>query len=71
MNMTTDANAQQKSRIIRRGGNSDAIYGFGVIGAWIYFVGKATTVWMVALGILKGIIWPGILVYELLKYLKI
>ena len=46
-----------------------AVYGLGLIGAVIYFVGQATSFWLGALGILKAIVWPAILVYELLKFL--
>lgn len=46
-----------------------AIYGLGVIGAAIYYISTATTFWIGVLGILKAIVWPAFLVYELLKYL--
>ena len=44
-----------------------AVYGFGVIGAIIYYVSHSTTFWMGVLGILKALVWPAFLVYELLK----
>lgn len=46
-----------------------AVYGLGIIGAAIYFIGKATTFWLGVLAILKAIVWPAFLVYELLKFL--
>lgn len=46
-----------------------AVYGFGFIGALVYFIGTAPTFWAGALGVLKAIIWPAMLVYHLLKYL--
>lgn len=49
---------------------SGAVYGLGLIGAAIYFIGTATTFWMGVLGFLKALIWPVFLVYELLKYLN-
>jgi len=60
----------RKSKNRYRGGGSDAVYGFGIIGAWIYYISHATTFWMGALGLLKGIVWPAMLVYELMKYLN-
>jgi len=60
----------QKSKVAYRGGASDAVYGFGLIGAWIYYLSTATTFWMGVLGILKGIVWPAMLVFEALKYLN-
>lgn len=46
-----------------------AIYGLGFIGAVIYFISTATGFWVGVLGILKAIVWPAFLVYELLKLL--
>jgi hypothetical protein len=60
----------QKTKSVYRGGASEAVYGFGLIGAWIYFLSHATTFWMGVLGFLKGIVWPAMLVYEALKYLN-
>jgi hypothetical protein len=72
--MTTEPypNEQEhrKQRVIRQGGASEAVYGLGLIGAWVYYVSHATTFWMGVLGIFKGIVWPAMLVYELLKYLN-
>ena len=58
-----------RTKYIRQG-SSGAVYGLGLIGAWIYFIGQATTFWIGVLGFLKGIVWPAILVYEALKYLN-
>lgn len=44
-----------------------AVYGLGFVGALIYFVSTAPNFWMGVLGILKAIVWPGFIVYELLK----
>jgi len=59
---------ESELRVIRQRGASDAIYGLGVIGAWAYFIGRAPTPRLRVLGFLKGILWPAILVYELLKF---
>lgn len=50
-------------------GCSGAIYGLGFLGAVIYYIQTATSFWMGVLGILKALVWPAFLVYELLKYL--
>ena len=72
--MTTDTNStrpeQQKTKVIYKGASSAPVYGLGLIGAWIYYLSHATTFWIGVLGILKGIVWPAMLVYELLKYLN-
>jgi hypothetical protein len=56
--------------VIYRGSSSEAVYGLGLIGAWVYYLTHATTIWMGVLGILKGVFWPAVLVYELMKFLK-
>jgi hypothetical protein len=60
----------RKVKVIRQGGASECIYGLGLIGAWVYYVSHATTFWVGVLGILKGIVWPAMLVYEFLKFLN-
>ena len=50
---------------------SSAVYGLGFIGALIYFVQHATGFWDGALGVLKAIVWPAMLVYKLLEFLKL
>jgi len=50
---------------------SSAVYGLGLIGAAIYFIQHATGFWMGVLGLLKAIIWPVLLIYKLLDFLKI
>jgi hypothetical protein len=49
------------------GGN--AVYGLGLIGAAIFYIGQATTFWMGVLGFLKALVWPVFLVLEALKAL--
>lgn len=50
-------------------GCGGAIYGLGFIGALIYYISMAKGFWMGVLGVLKAIVWPGMLVYNLLKFL--
>ncbi len=71
--MSTEQNsmepAPQKTKVIYRGRTSEAVYGLGMIGAWIYYFTHAATFWIGALGFLKGIVWPAMVVYEVLKFL--
>jgi len=48
-----------------------AIYGLGFIGALIYFLINATSFWNGVLGVLKAIVWPALLIYYALGFLKI
>lgn len=47
------------------GAGGGAVYGLGFIGAVIYYLQNAATLGEVILGILKAIVWPGMLVYKL------
>ena len=71
--MTTETTPTEqkrpKTKVVYRNGASGAVYGFGLIGAWVYYLTHAATFWLGVLGILKGIVWPAMLVYEALKYL--
>ncbi len=54
-----------------RGGSvSDGLYGLGFIGALVYYLQQATSLWTGIIGIFKALVWPAFLVYELLTYLK-
>lgn len=52
-------------------GGGNAVYGLGFVGAAIYFLQQAPTVWLVVLGILKASVWPVFVVYELMKFFQI
>ena len=60
----------QKLNVNYHGGSSEAVYGLGLIGAWVYYIGRGTTPQERALGFFKGLFWPAFLVYELLKFLE-
>jgi hypothetical protein len=72
--MTTESTpteqAEKKMNVKFQGGSSDTVYSMGLIGAWVYYIGRATTSKERILGFFKGFVWPAVLVYELLKYFK-
>ena len=51
-------------------GQSNAIYGLGVVGALFYFLQNAPNFGAVMMGIGKSIFWPAILMFKLLTYLQ-
>jgi hypothetical protein len=51
------------------GGMGGCIYGLGFLGALIYYLTTATSVWMCLLGIVKAVLWPAFLVFQLMKFL--
>jgi len=60
----------KKSDCKSRGASvSDAVYGLGFLGAVIYYLANATSIWMGLIGIIKAIFWPAFVVYGLLKFL--
>ena len=72
--MTTEIESTQqedpKAELKIQGGSSDTVYGLGLIGAWVYYIGRATTFRERVLGFFKGFVWPAVLVYELLEFLE-
>lgn len=63
---TTDT---RRTTVVNQGA-SQAVYGLGMIGAWVYYIGHAASFGMGLLGFLKGIVWPAFVVFELMKYLN-
>jgi hypothetical protein len=55
---------------MRDNGASTAVYGMAFVGALVYFIQHATSLWGGVLGILKAIMWPAVLIYKLLEFLK-
>jgi hypothetical protein len=43
-------------------------YCVGFIGAVVYYISTATGFWNGVLGVLKALVWPAFLVYEVLKF---
>jgi len=71
--MTTELKSTEKEdrniEVKYQGGSSEAVYGLGLIGAWVYYISRATTVQEGVVGFFKGLVWPAFLVYELLEFL--
>jgi hypothetical protein len=68
--MTTETkNERRGRRVVQRGADS-SVYGLGFVGALIYYISTATSIGVGLLGVLKAIVWPAMLVYEVLKYLN-
>lgn len=51
-------------------GESSVVYGFGFIGAAIYYIQHAQSFGVGVLGVLKAFVWPAMVVYKLLEFLK-
>jgi len=51
-------------------GSGGCVYGLGLIGAVIYYISTSTGFWNGVLGVLKALVWPAFLVFELMKSLS-
>jgi hypothetical protein len=60
---------EKNGRANRRTGGGDAVYGLGIIGALVYYIQQADGFWVGVLGVLKALVWPVFVVYDLLKFL--
>lgn len=63
----SDKQGRQGSRQRAYSTCGSPVYFFGFVGALIYFLSTASGFWVGVLGVLKAIIWPVLVVYELLK----
>ncbi len=50
-------------------GTAGAIYCLGFLGAAVFYISHAPTVWMGVVGFLQAIVWPAFLVYDALQFL--
>lgn len=51
------------------GGVTGGTYFLALIGAAVYFIQQAHNFGDGLLGVLKAIVWPGVLIYDVLKFL--
>ena len=62
---------EQESTKTRSGsGGADAVYGIGLIGAWVFYFKRATTTQERVQAFFKGFAWPAFLVYKMLAFLE-
>ncbi len=66
----TPKEKEEKQVNVKVQNSGDAVYGLGLIGAWVYYIGRATTNQERVKGFFKGLVWPAFVVYELLKFLN-
>jgi len=69
------AGARHRRKAWRSGRNGPPagggpVYGLGMIGAMIYYLGTARSAWDYVLAIPKASVWPALLVYKLLRSLQ-
>jgi len=57
----------KKFRPHRAGG---CVYGLAFLGALVYYIQNAHTFTQGLLGFLKALVWPAMIIYKLLEFLK-
>ncbi|MGA2623066.1 MAG: hypothetical protein ABSF91_04370 [Bacteroidota bacterium] len=72
--MTNDMNSSSHDHKGKKGmkdsGAFGSIYGLAFIGAAVYYIQHSSTFWEGVLGFLKALVWPAMLMYKLLEFLK-
>jgi hypothetical protein len=56
---------------MNKNAGAGAVYGLGLIGALVYYLQQAGTLWEGVLGILKALVWPALLIYKVLGLLNL
>jgi len=46
-----------------------AIYGLGILGAWVWFWQQADTFWEYVFVVFQGLLWPAFMVYDVFENL--
>ena len=52
------------------GAGGGAVYGLGLIGAAVYYFQQASDFWSYVLALPKAIVWPALVIYQLLKHIS-
>lgn len=50
-------------------GAPEVVYGLGFVGAAVFYIKAASSFGVGALGVLKAVVWPAMVVYKLLNFL--
>lgn len=64
---------EKSSKNWKKGGFSkmgDTVYGLGFVGALFYYIQHAHSFADGIIGVLKAIVWPAMIVFKLLGFLK-
>lgn len=55
--------------VVQNNASSGAVYGLGLIGALVYYISEASNFGEGLVGVLKALVWPAFVVYELMVHL--
>jgi hypothetical protein len=60
----TETSSGRRGGVAAGGGQGGAVYGLGMIGATVYFWRRAETPQQHVFAVLKGFVWPALLVHK-------
>ena len=63
------ADKRSKKQRVSNNGGTGSVYFLGMVGAAVYYIQIADGFWEVIVALLKSLVWPAFLVYELLKFI--
>ncbi len=70
--MTTKGlEGKKEANVIKDNGFLGGVYGMAFIGAAIYFISHATSLWMGIVGFFEAIFWPAVIMYKVLELLAL
>jgi hypothetical protein len=64
------AEKKSKKQHLANNGGMGSAYFVAMIGAAVYWVGQANGFGGVIVALLKALVWPGFLVYDLLRFIN-
>ncbi len=70
MENSSDRQSRGRSSNTAGAGACGGFYGLGFIGALVYYIGHAASFLAGCIGVLKALVWPAFVVYELMAFLK-
>lgn len=68
--LQSQSNSKKFCGNMGKGSAPGAFYGLGFVGAAVYFIQHAANFQDGIIGILKAIVWPALIAYKLLEFLK-
>jgi len=51
--------------------DSVIFYFWGIFGAGLYYLMNATSIWSALVGMIKALVWPAVVVYNVFDMLKL
>ncbi len=70
-NESSNSNYHEGKNKLNDKGVAGGIYGMAFLGAVVYFIQHAATFWLGVLGFFKALVWPALLIYKMLEFLKL